>query len=137
MAKLTEAEIRDQVEKARQAQATFGPKIESARYDAGRVVIDLENGTTFVVPTALIEGLQDAPEAALKAVEVPELQDGLEWSTLDVQVGISGLMAGVFGSGRWMSELGRAGGRKTSAAKAVAVRENGRKGGRPRKLKAE
>lgn len=33
-----------------------------------------------------------------------------------------------------MAALGSRGGKATSAAKAAAVRENGKKGGRPRKL---
>lgn len=137
MARLTEGEILAQVEEARKAQVAFEPKIAGARYDAGKVIIDLQNGATFILPTSLIEGLQDAPEEGLKAVEVLELRDALEWPALDVQVGIGGLMAGIFGSRKWMAELGRAGGSRTSAAKAAAVRENGKKGGRPRKLKAE
>ncbi len=42
-------------------------------------------------------------------------------------------LAGRLGSKRWMSELGRKGGRATSAAKSEAARINGQKGGRPRK----
>jgi hypothetical protein len=51
---------------------------------------------------------------------------------LDVDHYIPALLEGVFGTKRWMSELGRRGGSKTSAAKAAAARENGRRGGRPR-----
>ena len=40
---------------------------------------------------------------------------------------------GVFGNREWMSELARHAGSRTSAAKASASRENGKKGGRPRK----
>ena len=36
----------------------------------------------------------------------------------------------------WLSKIGTKGGRVTSPAKAAAVRENGKLGGRPRKKKA-
>jgi len=43
-------------------------------------------------------------------------------------------MQGVFGSKKWMAaELGAAGGKASTAAKVAAARENGRKGGRPRR----
>ncbi|MHB8141548.1 MAG: hypothetical protein ACYDHD_09945 [Vulcanimicrobiaceae bacterium] len=38
-----------------------------------------------------------------------------------------------FGNRRWMSELGKIGGRSRSDAKTRAARTNGRKSGRPRK----
>jgi hypothetical protein len=47
---------------------------------------------------------------------------------------VAGLVAGVFGTRAWMAELGRKGGSVTSEAKASAVRENGKKGGRLRKV---
>lgn len=37
----------------------------------------------------------------------------------------------------WLSKIGTKGGKVTSPAKAAAVRENGRLGGRPRKKKAQ
>jgi len=47
---------------------------------------------------------------------------------------VPGLLSGVFGSKTWMARtLGAAGGRARSAQKASAARENGRKGGRPKK----
>jgi len=38
---------------------------------------------------------------------------------------------------KWLKEIGAKGGRVTSPAKAAAVRENGKLGGRPRKQKAK
>ena len=37
---------------------------------------------------------------------------------------------------KWLKEIGAKGGRVTSPAKAAAVRENGKLGGRPRREKA-
>jgi hypothetical protein len=59
----------------------------------------------------------------------------LDWEELDVQVGVPALMMGIFGTRAWMAEVGRIGGSRTSEAKRRAGRENGKKGGRPKKVK--
>ena len=38
---------------------------------------------------------------------------------------------------KWLAAIGRKGGSVTSKAKAAAARKNGRKGGRPRKVKPQ
>jgi hypothetical protein len=58
---------------------------------------------------------------------------GLHWESLDVDLGVPELIAGVFGTKAWMTELGRLGGQVKSVAKEKAARENGKRGGRPRK----
>jgi hypothetical protein len=57
----------------------------------------------------------------------------LHWESLDADLGVSQLVLGLFGSKTWMTELGRQGGRLKSVAKVQAARENGKRGGRPRK----
>jgi len=58
----------------------------------------------------------------------------LHWPKLDVDIYVPALVAGIFGTQDWMRKaLARQAGRSTSAAKTTAARENGRKGGRPRK----
>ena len=46
---------------------------------------------------------------------------------------VPGLVAGLFGTRRWMAEIGRRGGKRRTKAKALAARANGAKGGRPRR----
>jgi hypothetical protein len=47
---------------------------------------------------------------------------------------VPALLQGVFGSKNWMArQLGANGGRSRTDAKVAAARENGLKGGRPRK----
>ena len=55
------------------------------------------------------------------------------WEELDSHLSVPGLVAGTFGTKRWMSELGRKGGSVRSEAKAKSSRENGKLGGRPKK----
>jgi hypothetical protein len=59
---------------------------------------------------------------------------GLYWPKLDVDLTVEGLLSGMFGSEKWMlrQHLAKAGSAK-SVAKSKASRENGAKGGRPKK----
>lgn len=108
------------------------PRAATARYDAksARVIIDLTNGATFAFPVRLTEGLADADPKDLADIEVSPYGFGLHWPKLDVDYSVPGLVAGVFGTARWMAARA---GRASSPAKAAAARTNGAKGGRPRK----
>ena len=87
------------------------------------------------IPPHLVVVLSDADPADLSAIEISPAGLGLHWPALDADVYVPALLQGVFGSKRWMAaELGAAGGQARSRAKAAAARENGRKGGRPRKV---
>lgn len=111
------------------------PRATSARYDRrnNRLAIELTNGVHLTVPCELIQGLKDADPDEIARVKVMPRGAALFWDSLDVQMSVPGLMAGIFGTRAWKSALRRAGGRAKSEAKAAAVIENGRKGGRPRK----
>jgi Protein of unknown function (DUF2442) len=110
------------------------PRALSARYDKrrARVVVELTNGCVFMFPPRLAQGLRDATPENLAQVKVMPYGLALSWPRLNADLTIAGLLAGIFGTKAWMSELGRKGGSRTSEAKAVASRENGRRGGRPR-----
>ncbi len=110
------------------------PQAMSASYDreANRLIVELKNGVTFMIPCDLIQGLRDASPDEIAEVEVMPRGMALHWEKLDQDFSVAGLVAGMFGNQAWMSELGRQGGSIKSEAKAVASRENGRKGGRPR-----
>ncbi len=58
----------------------------------------------------------------------------VHWDRLDADFNIAGLVVGIFGTKAWMSQLGRKGGQTTSPAKAESSRNNGKKGGRPKKI---
>jgi hypothetical protein len=113
------------------------PKAIHARYDrrVSRVIVCLDNGLELAFPPRLAQGLEHATPADLAIIEISPLGDGLHWPAIDADLYVPGLLQGVFGSKSWMARhLGAAGGRARSGAKVAAARENGRKGGRPRKL---
>lgn len=117
------------------AERAAYPHAVAARYDekAERVVIDLENGTSFMFPPHLAQGLENASPADLAEIEVTPAGTGLLWPRLGAALSMQGLLLGVFGSNTWMGALGKRGGASKSSAKAAAARANGAKGGRPRK----
>ncbi len=119
-----------------QTQLPGVPKAIHARYDrrVSRVIVGLDNGLELAFPPRLAQGLEQATPADLAIIEISPLGDGLHWPAIDADLYVPGLLQGVFGSKSWMARhLGAAGGRARSGAKVAAARENGRKGGRPRK----
>lgn len=92
----------------------------------------LDDGVRVSMPRMSLQGLQDARPAQLSRIDILGHGTGLHWPLLDVDHYVPGLLNHVFGTTRWMSELGRRGGSVTSTAKAAAARSNGRKGGRPK-----
>jgi hypothetical protein len=113
----------------------YRPKAVAASYRAkdDAVSITLLSGVELVVPRKLLQGLENATMTQLANVEIVGAQSGLHWELLDVDHYIPALIEGVFGTRKWMSELGKMGGASRTVAKQSASRKNGRKGGRPRK----
>lgn len=109
----------------------------SARYVAKdrQVRIALTTGAVLLVPADHIQGLADAGLAARRKLRVDGGGHALHWPELDLDVSVPGLIAGLMGNEAWMSELARRAGRSRSPAKAKSARENGRKGGRPPKVR--
>ena len=108
----------------------------SARYERrrSRVVVVLNAGVELAFPTRLAEGLAGASPESLADIEISPAGLGLRWPRLDADLYVPALLQGVFGSKSWMArQLGAEGGRARTVAKRAASRENGRKGGRPRK----
>ena len=119
------------------ALALSEPRAVAARYEAatGRVTVDLTNGCVFAFPARALQGLEAACDEDLAQVEVLGSGYGLHWETLDADFTVPGLLMGLFGTRAWMArEQARKAGAARSPAKAAAARENGRKGGRPRRV---
>lgn len=135
MASATDAQLKAAEARGRKMFETE-PRASAAHYDqaTGRVVIDLVNGCSYAFPSRLVQDLQGASSDDLSKVEVDGMGFNLHWPTLDVDLYVPALVAGIFGTRDWMiRELARVAGRTTSPAKAAAARSNGAKGGRPRK----
>jgi hypothetical protein len=131
MADLTDMEINEALERGRVARQAE-PRASKARYDKqlGRIVVELTNGCTFAFPPGLAQGLGSATDEQLAQIEILGAGYGLHWEALDIDLSIPGLLAGIFGIRTYMA---RRAGKTTSPAKAAAARNNGAKGGRPRK----
>ena len=123
-----EAMLKGQEERARL------PIPASVRFDetSERIVVDFTNGAAFMVPVRAIQGLENASVQQLHDVELLG-ETGLHWESLDLDYTIAGLMRGIFGSAKFI-DAQRRGGQSTSDAKIAAARNNGAKGGRPRKI---
>lgn len=131
---ITETEY-SKAEQRMQALREHGHAV-AARYDRrrARVVVSLNTGVEVTFPPELAEGLADAAPDDLARIEISPSGLGLHWPRLDADLYVPGLLAGAFGSNRWMAaQHGAAGGSVRSAAKTRSARANGRLGGRPRK----
>ncbi|SAL10631.1 hypothetical protein AWB69_00193 [Caballeronia udeis] len=124
---------------ARKAGEAIGPCAVAARYrrSIAKIEVDFDNGVTLAVPVALIQGLGGASDADLKVIEISPTGWGLHFPKLDVDLYAPALFEGIYGSKVWMKQLASRAGSVRSDAKAASSRENGKKGGRPRKVRPE
>jgi hypothetical protein len=136
--KLNKKTIKGQIAKAKEQTRLADevePRAETAYYDrsADRIVVELSNGADFRFSPSAVQELVSASPDELAGVEISPSGRTLRWQSLDADLSLPGLMAGIFGTKIWMAHLGRIGGQATSQAKTDAARLNGIKGGRPTK----
>jgi hypothetical protein len=114
--------------------AAFDRRVVRVEYERkpDLVTLHLDDGVRVSIPRTNVQGLQKAKPREVSRIEILGRGTGLHWPLLDVDHYVPGLLNHVFGTTRWMAELGRRGGAVTSTAKAAAARANGKKGGRPK-----
>lgn len=105
MADISDAEFAAAEERGRIAMLTE-PRATAARYDAAidRVIVELVNNCTFMFPPRLVQGLEDASGSEIADVATGACGFGLHWDARDVDITVAGLMAGRFGTARYMAE---------------------------------
>jgi hypothetical protein len=130
----TDAEIDAAIAHAK-VYEQYRPKAVAAEYRprTDTIAVRLATGVEVVIPRRLLQGLESARPADVARVKVEDFGSALRWPRLDVDHYIPGLLEGVFGTRKWMAEIGRKGGKVRSSSKTRSSRANGRKGGRPRK----
>jgi len=119
-----------------QAKKSAHPIATSVRYDRriSKIVITLSFGLEIAFSPKLAEGLQNADPADFANAEISPSGYGIHFPAIDADIYLPALLEGFLGSKRWMaSESGKLGGAKSSVAKTVAARQNGKLGGRPKK----
>lgn len=117
---LTEEEFERQfAEATKRGEESLKTQIQArqARYDrqTNRLIIDLKNGATHIVPCELIQGLRDANPRDIAAVELGLRGASLHWAKLDQDFTVGGLVRGIFGTKKWMEQLHRRNRTKTRA----------------------
>jgi hypothetical protein len=108
---LSNEELDAQIEAARERARIANmiePRARSACYDSdsGMIEIVLTNGSFFAFPAELGQGLRGASAEELAEVEVTPGGEGLHWERLDADLLVPSLLRGVFGTRRWMQEIG-------------------------------
>jgi hypothetical protein len=121
---LDEAAFKAAGTRGRKAYST--PRAVSVRFDkrSGRVMISLNTGITFAFDPKDAPELRDAALDDLVGVTVEGVGSTIHFPRLDADFTVSRLLEGFLGPLDWTRREMR----------AMASRENGRRGGRPRKV---
>jgi Protein of unknown function (DUF2442) len=133
---ISEAEFRRANERMRE-RCEENPLAVSAGYDSGRnrIVITFNTGADFSFSPEQAQGLEHATPEELSKIEISPSGLGIHFPELDADFDVPSLLLGAFGTRRWMAaKLGREGGKARSDAKRDAAKNNGRLGGRPKKV---
>ena len=106
MAELTDAAIKAAEARGRGLLRTE-PRASSARFDraAGRIIVELVNGCSYIVPATLVQDLHGATDDDLALIEIDGAGFNLHWPALDADLDLPALMSGVFGTRKWMRDL--------------------------------
>jgi hypothetical protein len=102
---LTDENLAEQIQQAKEcgnAENLAEPRAETVQVKQGEIIIQLRNGSEFRVSHTLIQGLESATVEQLQDFWVSISGDSIHWESLDVDFSVPGLLAGRFGTKRWM-----------------------------------
>jgi len=120
------------------ASAVDDPRVTAAVYKPGPglnlLILTLSDGRRRAIPVEDIEGIARATRSQIARVRITAGGTALRWPSLDLDLYVPNLLRDIYGTRQWLAAIGRRGGSATSPAKRKSARDNGRKGGRPRKL---
>ena len=123
-------------DRAAEDYARTWPRVKAVRYDrkSKLVVLELSNSAQLAIPADKLQGVATASEAARSDVRILGPNWAIEFPTIDEQFTVESLLTGVFGNRQWMTGLTKPASRAKSPRRAAAIRANGRKESRPKKL---
>lgn len=124
---IDEAAFRQAVAKASRTKDT--PHALSAKFDRRnyKVWVRLSSGIDFCFDPRMAYGLQDATADDLVGVTVEGVGSTLHFPKLDADFSVARILEGFLGPMEWTRRENR----------AAASRENGKRGGRPRKAEKQ
>jgi hypothetical protein len=108
------------------------PRVVAAHYDhkTARVLVEFGNGCLFGFPVWMVPGTSQATPDELQQIQLEPSGEAVIWEDLNADTNVLGLMMHAF---HLKTQAAKYLGSATSPAKAEAARENGKKGGRPKK----
>jgi hypothetical protein len=126
-----EAEI-DVIEERMRREHPGEPRVTGAHYDqaTARVLVEFSNGCLFGFPVWMVPGTSRATPQELKQIQLEPFGEAVIWEDLNADANVLGMLMRAF---HLKTQAAKYMGSITSPAKAEAARENGKKGGRPRK----
>lgn len=104
-------------------------------YDAKQdaIIVELSNDCAVRIPRRNVSEFAELRTAEMNNIRLSAIGDAIAVGSHDVHVDVGGLLRDVFPASLLGKRFAALGGKATSAAKARAARENGARGGRPRK----
>ena len=129
----TDAEIDRAIDDAKGLKSEL--RVTEVEYRPGAgldlFILKLSDGHRQLIPREDLQRLQGATKEQIATVEILGNGTRLHWPKLNLDHYVPGLLRHIYGTKRWMAEIGRSGGSVKSVAKRKASQANGLKGGRP------
>ena len=125
MAKFEPIDLELFQENARFTEKRVFPRAVAVSFNEkrSRIHVELDNGLEFSFPVADVESLSSLPVSVLQSVITEGAGNALRFPDVDADFSLPGLLEDFLGPIDWSRR----------EARAQASRENGKKGGRPRK----